>query len=114
MSDQEIRVDAVNGEEFLADEVSVSHSPIRFVIDFKSISPRMDIANQPPRMVIKHNVVLVDPYFARELLSVIKDNIEKYEAKFGPIKKPATLEKYEKDAKVTGKAPKISKQDYFG
>ena len=111
---QEIRVDVVNGDEFLAEEVSVCHSPVRFVIDFKSITPRMDIANQPPRMVIKHNIVLIDPYFAKDLLGVLKDNIDKYEAKFGSIKKPETLEKYEKEAQKASHTHKSIKQDYFG
>ncbi len=112
--EQEVRVDVVNGDEFFADEVSVSHSPIRFVIDFKSMTPRMDLPNHPPRMLIKHNVILLDPYFAKDVLSVLKDNIDKYEKKFGQIKKPEPLFKHESDVKKTGKKPKISKQDYFG
>ena len=111
---QEIRVDVVNGDEFLSDEVSVSHSPLRFVIDFKAISPRMDIASQPPRMVIRHNVVIVDPHFAKDLLQVLKDNIAKFEKKFGEIKKPEALEKHEAEIRKKGKAEKPAKQDYFG
>ncbi len=111
---QEIRVDVVNGEEFLAEEVSVSHSPVRFVVDFKGISPRMDIASQPPRMIIRHNVVLLDPHFVKDLLQVLKDNIAKYEKKFGEIKKPEALEKHEAEIRKKGRSPKPAKQDYFG
>ncbi len=111
---QEIRVDVVNGEEFLAEEVSVSHSPIRFVIDFKSMTPRMDVSGHPPRMVIKHNVVIVDPHFAKDLLQVLKDNISKYEKKFGDIKRPEALKRHEDEMKKTGKPTKAIKQDYFG
>ncbi len=114
---QEIRIDSVNGEEFLADEVSVSHSPVRFVIDFKAITPRMDIANHPPRTVIRHNVVLLDPYFAKELLQVLTDNLSKYEKKFGTVKRPEVLAKYEAEMTKQGvKAGKVNakKEDYFG
>ena len=109
----EVQVNVENGPEFLADEVSISHSPIRFVIDFKSIVPRMDLPNHPPRTIIKHNVVMVDAYFAKELLNVLKDNIAKYEHRFGEIKKPEALRKYEKDMEGQG-IKKIEKQDYFG
>ncbi len=112
--EQEVRVDVVNGDEFFADEVSVSHSPIRFVIDFKSMTPRMDLPDHPPRMVIKHNLVLLDPYFAKDVLNVLKDNIEKYEKKFGEVRKPEALNKHEGEVRKAGKKPKASKQDYFG
>ncbi len=112
--EQEIRADAVNGDEFLAEEVSVSHSSIRFVIDLKAITPRMDIASQPPRMVIRHNVVLMDPHFAKEFLSVLQDNIGKYESKFGTIKKPEALIRQEMQMRKTGKSAAEAKQDYFG
>ena len=112
--EQEIRVDVVNGDEFLAEEVSVSHSPIRFVMDFKAVTPRMDIPNNPPRMVIRHNVILLDPHFAKDLFQVLKENIAKYEKKFGEIKRPEPLKKHEDEAKKAGKQPKVIKQDYFG
>ncbi|MBI4438789.1 DUF3467 domain-containing protein [Candidatus Woesearchaeota archaeon] len=110
---QEIRVDVENGNEFLADEVSISHSPIRFVVDFKSVTPRIDLSNHPPRMVVKHNIVLLDPSFAKELFNVLKDNLSKYEAKFGEIKKPEALKKHEAEMGKTSGA-KTAKQDYFG
>ncbi|MBI2133461.1 DUF3467 domain-containing protein [Candidatus Woesearchaeota archaeon] len=109
--DQNVRVDVVNGNDFFADEVSVSHSPMRFVIDFKSMTPRMDLPGNPPRMVVKHNVILLDPYFAKDVLNVLKDNISKYEKKFGEIKMPENLAKHEVSA---GKKSKAAKQDYFG
>ncbi|MBI3033679.1 DUF3467 domain-containing protein [Candidatus Woesearchaeota archaeon] len=111
---QEIRVDVVNGREFLADEVSISHSPVRFVVDFKSVSPRMDMASQPPRMIIRHNVILLEPHFAKDLLSVLKDNISKYESHFGEIRKPEALQRHEKESARAGSPPKDVRQDYFG
>ena len=112
---QDIRVSVNDGGEFLADEVSISHSPIRFILDFKNITPRLDVGDNAPRMVLRHNVVIVDPHFARDLLNVLKENIEKYEKRYGPIKKPDVLQKAEKQAAKEGKKPDITKtQDYFG
>ena len=111
---QDIRVNVNDGGEFLADEVSISHSPIRFIIDFKNITPRLDVGENAPRMVLRHNVVIVDPYFAKDLLSVLTENIAKYEKRYGAIKKPETLIKAEKQAEKEGKKPNVKTQDYFG
>ena len=99
------------GPEFFSDEVAISHGPTKFILDFKSITPRMDVPGQPPRQMLKHNVVKMDPYLAKEFHDVLKQNIDKYEKKFGKIEKPKQLEKAEKDAKKKGKE---KKQDYFG
>ncbi len=114
---EDIRVNVNDGGEFLADEVSVSHSPIRFILDFKNITPRLDIGENAPRMVLRHNVMVMDPYFAKDLLRVLQENIDKYEKKYGQIKKPEVLEKAEKQAQKEGKkaATQIQKgQSYFG
>ncbi len=111
---QDIRVNVNDGGEFLADEVSISHSPIRFILDFKNITPRLDMGDTTPRMVLRHNVMIVDPYFAVDLLHVLKENIEKYESRYGPIKKPDVLLKAEKQAAKEGKKASVKTQDYFG
>lgn len=115
---EDIRVNVNDGGEFLADEVSISHSPIRFILDFKNVTPRLDIGDSAPRMVLRHNVLVVDPYFARDMLRVLKENIDKYEKKYGPIKRPEVLEKAEKQAAKEGnkseKAGLKKQQDYFG
>jgi hypothetical protein len=107
----DMRVDVDNGTEFFAEEVSVTHSPLRVVLDFKRMIPRLEASNEP-RMVLKHSVIMLDPYFAKELLRVLKDNLEKYEKKFGQIKRPDVLKKAEKSSKREGKKP--ARQDYFG
>jgi hypothetical protein len=109
-----VRIDASDaGEEFLAEEVAVSHSPVRFVIDFKSMSPRIDIPGQPIRHILKHKIIKLDPFIAKDLLDVFRQNIEKYEKQYGKIEKPKALAKAEEEAKKQGKAPHL-KQDYFG
>lgn len=106
----EIRVDVDNGPDFFADEVSVSHSPIRFILDFKRTAPRIEGNEQ--RLLLRHDVIIIDPFFAKELLKVLKDNVGRYEKRFGEIKKPEALKKATKTAKKSSKKP--SKQDYFG
>ena len=105
-----IEVDA--GKDFLAEQISVSHSPIRFVIDFMKSTPRIEPNTSTTRIVASHSVVMLDPYLAKEFMSVLQDNIQKYENKFGRIEKPAALKKFEVEARKQGK--KTDKQDYFG
>ncbi len=106
----EIRVDVDNGQDFFADEVSVSHSPIRFILDFKRTTPRIEGNEQ--RLLLRHNIVVLDPFFTKELLKVLKDNITRYEKRFGEIKKPDALKKATKVTKKSSE--KAVKQDYFG
>ncbi|MBS3133018.1 DUF3467 domain-containing protein [Candidatus Woesearchaeota archaeon] len=112
MTEQQMSVDVNPGTDFLAEQVSVSHSPIRFVVDFVKSTPRIDPSSQTTRLISSHDVVMMDPYLVKEFLSVLSDNIGKYEKKFGRIEKPEALKKFEKEAKKMGK--KTVKQDYFG
>lgn len=107
-----MNADVELGRDFFAEQVSISHSPIRFVIDFVRNSPRIDPSGQSTKLLTSHDVVLLDPYLAREFLSVLQDNIGKYEKKFGKIEKPAALKQFEAEAGKHGH--KIDKQDYFG
>ena len=110
---QQINVEVQNGTEFFADQVSVSHNPLRFVVDFTRTAPRIDgNATQSPRLVMSHNVLLVDPYLAVEFFNVLRDNIAKYEKRYGKITKPAPLKKLDEEMKKTGK--REAKQEYFG
>ena len=111
MVDQ-INADVSLGQDFFAEQVSVSHSPIRFVIDFARNTPRIDAAAQATRLLTSHSIIMIDPYLAKEFVSVLSDNIDRYEKKFGIINKPEALQKFEKNAHRHGKKP--LKQDYFG
>jgi len=107
-----INVDVIPGQDFFAEQVSVSHSPLRFVMDFVRNTPRIDASTQSTKLLTSHSIIMVDPYLAKEFLSVLNDNISKYEKKFGEIKKPEALQKFEKEAHKHGRMP--AKQDYFG
>ena len=107
-----IQTDVSPGQDFFAEQVSISHSPVRFVVDYIRSTPRIDGSAQNTRLFVSHNIVMMDPYLAKEFLSVLTDNISKYEKKFGKIEKPSALKKFEKEAHKHGNKP--AKQDYFG
>jgi len=112
MVEQQVNVDVNPGQDFFAEQISVSHSPVRFVVDFVKSTPRIDPGAQTTRLLTTHSVIMLDPYLAKEFLSVLTDNVGKYEKKFGKIEKPDALKKFEKEAHKHG--GKAVKQDYFG
>ncbi len=57
----------------------ITHSPAEFVIDFTRIVPGV------PKAKV-HARIITTPQHAKMLLKALKDNIEKYEARFGEIK----------------------------
>jgi hypothetical protein len=77
-----------NEPAFFTDNVTVSHSPIKFVIDFSQTTPRFDgfQNKQQQTFVVKHKTLILDPQFAKIFLKVLQQNIEKYEKNFGNIK----------------------------
>lgn len=109
---QQMNIEVQNGADFFADQVSVSHNPVRFILDFTRTTPRIDgSATSQPRLVMSHNVLLIDPYLALEFIDVLKDNIAKYEKRYGKIARPAQLKKVEEEMKKAGKE---ARQEYFG
>lgn len=58
----------------------IAHSNSEFVIDFIRLMPGV------PKAKVKSRVVIT-PEHAKRLLNALKDNINKYEETFGPIKK---------------------------
>ena len=58
----------------------IAHSNSEFVIDFIRLMPGV------PKAKVKARIV-VTPEHAKRLLAALKDNIDKYENNFGPIKK---------------------------
>ena len=112
---EQVNIDVNPGNEFFADDVGVIHNPVRVILDFKSITPRIDRPNQAPRVIMKHNLVMMDPFVAKDFLKILTENLKKYEEKFGKIEKPKSLIKAEKDSKKKKKSKQLPpKADYFG
>jgi hypothetical protein len=65
----------------------IAHSNSEFVIDFIRLMPGV------PKAKVKSRIVIT-PEHAKRLLAALKDNIEKYETSFGPIKRTDDLPKF--------------------
>jgi len=65
----------------------IAHSNSEFVIDFIRLMPGV------PEAKVKSRIVIT-PEHAKRLLAALKDNIEKYEASFGPIKRTEDMPKF--------------------
>lgn len=57
----------------------IAHSSSEFVIDFIKMMPGV------PKAKVKSRIVIT-PEHAKRLLHALKDNVDKYEAAFGPVK----------------------------
>ena len=58
--------------------VMIAHSPEEFIFDFIRVMPGV------PKARVKSRVI-VTPQHARRLLNALTDNIDRYEAEYGPI-----------------------------
>ncbi len=59
-----------------ANNMAVTHTAEEFIMDFIMIAP--------PAGVVKSRVI-VSPGHMKRILHALKDNLEKYEQKFGPV-----------------------------
>lgn len=75
---------------FFSDNVAVSHTPVKFVVDFSQITPRFDSegGQRQQSLAIKHKTIILDPQVAKDFMNVLKENLGKYEKNFGAIKLP--------------------------
>lgn len=65
----------------------IAHSNSEFVIDFIRLMPGV------PKARVKSRIIIT-PEHARRLLTALKDNIDKYEKTFGPIKRTDEAPKF--------------------
>lgn len=65
----------------------IAHSNSEFVIDFIRLMPGV------PKARVKSRVIIT-PEHAKRLLAALKDNIDKYESTFGPIKRTDDAPKF--------------------
>jgi hypothetical protein len=65
----------------------IAHSNSEFVIDFIRLMPGV------PKAKVKSRIVIT-PEHAKRFLHALKDNIEKYEASFGAIKRTEDMPKF--------------------
>jgi len=65
----------------------IAHSNSEFVVDFIRLMPGV------PKAKVKSRIVIT-PEHAKRFLLALKDNIERYEAAFGPIKRTEDMPKF--------------------
>ena len=65
----------------------IAHSNSEFVIDFIRLMPGV------PKARVKSRIIIT-PEHAKRLLAALKDNIDKYETTFGPIKRTEEMPKF--------------------
>jgi hypothetical protein len=100
MPEEKINMNINEGDAFYAHELSINFNPLQFVFDFKSVTPRVDPRSRDrASIVLKHNVVLTDPYHAKRVYELLGNVIKKYEKEFGKIEKPTPLKVLEKKSK---------------
>ena len=64
----------------------ITHSPAEFIIDFTRVVPGAHKAKV-------YSSIITTPQHAKMLLNALKDNIDKFESKFGEIKVEANMPK---------------------
>jgi hypothetical protein len=74
-------------ESFYANNLAIFNNVNEFVLDFAQVTPRMDMIDgkQVLTYMVKHNSVVIEPRQAKVILNLLKENIEKYEKRFGKI-----------------------------
>jgi len=112
----EFNMSIVDGQAFFAHETSVNFTPQQFSLDFKSLSPRVDPRNKnAPTFVMAHNVVMLDPWHAKQIHKILGEALKKYEEEFVKIDKPKALAKAEKKhVKAETKTAKAEIPAYMG
>jgi len=112
-----VNISVVDGDAFFCHELSVNYNPLQFMLDFKCITPRVDMrSKQGPVINIKHNVVMLDPFHAKRMLELLTKVVGDFENDFGKINKPKAVEKMEKKMKEKGadKKTTVTAPTYFG
>ena len=114
----EINMNIQDGQAFFAHETSVNFTPAQMILDFKSVSPRVDPRNKNnPTFVLVHNVVMLAPWHAKQVHKILGEAIKRYEDEYAKISKPkalATAEKKNKQRVAESATAKSEVPHYLG
>ena len=110
-----VNINVIDGDAFFANEVSINFTPTQLALDFKCVTPRIDPRGKgKPTFLLRHNVVMMEPWHAKSFLEIMQDVMKKYEQEYGKVKKPDALVQAEKKQKNAKKEPKEATPDYMG
>ena len=73
-----------DGDAFFTNEMSITFGPAQFAFDFKNISPRVDMRNQDDTktFVMKHNVILIEPFQIKQFAKGLNDGLVRNEIEY--------------------------------
>lgn len=108
---EQISLSINDGEPFFAHEMSVNYTPTQITLDFKCITPRNDPRSKKASFLLKHNVIMLEPWHAKSVIEVLGNVIKKYESDFGKITKPKAIDTAEKKQSKMLKETKTKKTD---
>lgn len=95
-NEKKLNININEGDEFFAQEASVSYNPTIFNLDFRRLTPRIDMRTAESNIILlRHNVVMLEPYVAKKMLELLSTAVEKYEKDFGKIEVPEPIKKME-------------------
>lgn len=121
MAEQQINLSISDGDSFYAHQVSVNFNPTMMHLDFKNVTPRVDERGPHPTLVLKHNVICLDPYHAVMFKKLLDKVVKDYEKQFGKIEKPKAIKVLEKKMKKktsnkeeVNQSKPIETPSYFG
>jgi len=89
MAEKRLNVNIDYGDPgFFVDSVTISHNPSKFIFDFVQVTPRFDKIGPEMQqsLAVKHKTLVMDPIMAKNILEILRDNLDKYEKNFGEIK----------------------------
>ncbi len=104
-----------DGDAFYANESTINYNPTQFIFDFKCITPRIDQRNPNGNtVVLKHNVVVIEPWHIKLLHGVLAESLKRYEQDFGAIEKPKAIELWEQKNQQVPTQTSVRAPDYMG
>ena len=107
----EVNMNIVDGQAFFAHETSINFTPSQLLLDFKSVTPRTDPRNKTaPTFVLAHNVIMVDPWHAKQIHKILGEAIKKYETDYAKIAKPKSVAKAEKRHKANAASKTVESE----
>lgn len=110
-----VQINISDGEAFFANESTINFNPTQFIFDYKCITPRVDQRNpNGSTMVLKHNVIMLDPWHVKLLVGVLNESVKKYEHDFGTIEKPKSIALWEQKNPQAPISTNVSIPDYLG
>ena len=93
-------------------QMTISHTPTEFFIDFRLVYPQFAPDNTQTMMVI-HKTILFEPHHLKDVLKIIEENIKRYEKEYGKIKTPDAVKRAKKK-KAKSRILTSSVPDYLG